>query len=197
MSTIRLVRALPALALLLLAACAASPPAMRGPEDLTNPFLGPEYSQWLVGPVALLASPEEREAYLAQRDDAAAARFIEGFWQRRDPRPAEPGNPLRALFESRAAEADRRFSEAGYLGRRTDRGTVFVVYGEPADTRFDVGQYVEEPPHEVWVYGDAAATGLDGRRPMASYRFARRGDLTVFYRPLRDRERRPVGMPPG
>jgi len=155
--------------------------------DLTNPFLGIDYSQWLVGPVAGLATAAEIESYLSLRDAAAAASFIEEFWRRRDPDPQAPGNPLRELFDERAEEADRRFSEAGYRGRRTDRGTISIVYGAPRETRFDVPEYAEDPPIEVWVYGEGAPSGLDGRRPLPEYRFAKHGDLTTFHRGLRPR----------
>src|SRR5258708_33415927 len=53
--------------------------------DLTNPFLGPDYSAWLIGPVAHIARPDEIKAYLALHDDGEAAAFIQQFWERRNP----------------------------------------------------------------------------------------------------------------
>lgn len=166
----------PALLLLVLACGGgAARTTSRGVADLTNPYLGVERSQWLVGPVALLATPAEIDAYLELRDDAAAERFVEEFWARREP-------SVRATFEARAAQADARFSEAGYLGRRTDRGAIFVVYGPPAETDYDtLHQDQHAGPLEVWTYAEDAAPGLDGRRPQVRYRFAKRGDLTVRY----------------
>jgi GWxTD domain-containing protein len=167
--------------------------------DLTNPYVGLEYSQWLVGPVAHLATTGEVERYLALRDDAAAAEFIAAFWARRDPAPELPGNPVRELFERRAEEADRRFSEAGYRGRRTDRGAIFIVYGEPQETRFDVAEFADDPPIEAWTYGPDSAPGLNGRPPAPEYRFAKYGDLTTFHRTLRlrrDPRTRLPGEPP-
>jgi GWxTD domain-containing protein len=186
--------ALPLL-LLLAAACGGGSVATRSLADLINPALGPEYSGWLVGAVSRIATPEESQAYLALRDDAAAQAFIESFWEKRDPAPAKPGNPLRETFEERSAAADRQFSEAGYLGRRTDRGTIYVLYGRPTKIDFEVSPTPEDSPIEVWGYDASAPSGLDARRPSGRYRFIKRGDLTVTYLPT---QRRAVpGIPPG
>jgi GWxTD domain-containing protein len=171
-------------ALLFLLACGgSSSPRMRSAADLTNPFLGPEQSSWLVGPIARIATPDEVQAFLALQDDAQATQFIEQFWARRDPNPDKPGNPLREAFDERSTEADRQFSEAGYRGRRTDRGTIYVVYGPPSKTDYDVSPGPGLPPVEVWTYSSTAPAGLDGRKPTPLYRFIKRGDLTVTYIP--------------
>ena len=171
-------------------ACAGTPPPPRTAAELTNPQLSPDRSQFLVGPIARMATPEEVAAYLRLADDEAAAAFEEAFWQRRDPDAARPGNPLRELFDRRTVEADRRFTEAGYRGSRSDRGTIFVLYGEPEKTDFELHPRRGEPPLEVWAYSREAGIGLDGRRPAESYRFIKQGDLTVlFRRPVLERDR--------
>ena len=180
------------LAALLLAGCAAAPsgPPPRTAADLTNAQLSPAHSQWLVGAIGQMASEEEVAAYLALADDAAAAAFVESFWAARDGNGERPGNPLRELFEQRQRDADRRFSEAGYLGRRTDRGRIFVLHGEPQQIGFELNPRPGEPPLERWDYAPNAAPGLDRRRPQAVYRFVKSGDLTVLFTlPLADRAR--------
>ena len=192
---------LAALALCLFAVlgCASSSgggaPAGASLIDLTNPSLGPEYSTWLGGPIARMASREEVDGYLALRDDRQAADFIERFWERRNnaaPKTLGPGP--HDLFEDRAAVADRKFGEAGVLGRRTDRGTILILYGAPSKGTFETGQRPNDPPIEVWFYKDDAPVGLDGKHPDAAYRFAKRGELTVFYVP---RPGRLLVAPPG
>ena len=178
------------LALLVLAALAgagcasvsAGGGSVAAQAELTNPLLGPDESAWLIGPVARIASPAEIKAYLALRDDREAADFIQQFWERRNPRPGS-SNRLLALFEARAEAADDKYAEAGVLGRRTDRGAIFVLYGPPAKTGFEVAPRPGEPAIEVWQYAADAPAGLDGRRPQALYRFAKRGELTVIYVP--------------
>ncbi len=178
--------------------CGSPAPRARSAADLTNPFLGPEQSSWLIGPVARIATPEEAKTFLALTDEAQAAQFIEQFWAQRDPNPGKPGNPLREAFDERAAEADRMFSEAGYRGRRTDRGAIFVVYGPPSKTEFEISPSPAEPPIEAWAYSATTPAGLDGRKPLSIYRFIKRGDLTVAYIPRGQdpRLRQRPGMPP-
>lgn len=186
---------------LLAASCASGgsgvvPGTRTSLADLTNPALGPDYAQWLIGPVAFLATQEEAQAFLALKDDGAAQEFIQRFWARRNPNPKRPGNPMLEAFEERGAQADKLYSEAGFAGRRTDRGTVFVIYGRPQKVDFEVPPAEGAPPIEVWTYGTAAASGLNGRKPSPLYRFIKRGDLTVFYVPGRiDQLHRPHGAP--
>jgi len=170
-------------ALLTLGACASGGTG-RTAADLTNPFLGPERSSWLIGPVARIATPEEVQQYLALTDEGQAEAFIESFWAKRDATPDKPGNALRKVFDERAAYADRKFSEAGYSGRRTDRGTIFILYGPPTKTDFDVTTL--QVPLELWNYAPTTPAGLDGKRPSGAYRFIKKGDLTVLFIPGQD-----------
>lgn len=162
------------------------------PELLLNPFLSPAYAQWLVGPIARIADEDEAEAYLRLTDDTQAAAFIEAFWQKRDPDPQQPGNPLRDTFDQRVADADRLYSEGAYAGHHTDRGTIYVLYGEPESLDYDVAPYEGGPPIHIWRYPKKAPAGLDGREPSQSYRFIKHGDLTVFYTQRLARPDRPL-----
>ncbi|MFL6234773.1 MAG: GWxTD domain-containing protein [Thermoanaerobaculia bacterium] len=175
----------PALLLLLLLAAgcggggAAAPSRSRA--ELINPALGPDYSAWMVGAASRLATPEEVNEFLTLRDDPQAEAFVERFWQKHNPAPNKPGNPLRQELEKRSANADRQFSEAGLLGRRSDRGTIYVLYGLPKKIDHEVSPVRNGPPLEVWIYGTDAPSGLDGRRPSPLYRFVKNGDVTVLY----------------
>jgi len=181
---------------LLAGACASGGSTGRSAADLTNPFLGPERSSWLIGPAARIATSDEIRQYLALTDDVQAQAFIDSFWDKRNPTPGRE-NPLRKAFDERAVEADRMFSEAGYSGRRTDRGTLLVLYGPPTKTDFEVSPVPEGPPLVVWTYATTAPEGLDGKRPNPVYRFVKRGDLTVLYVPGQDmRLRRPMSSEP-
>ncbi|GMU66213.1 MAG: hypothetical protein AMXMBFR36_24870 [Acidobacteriota bacterium] len=136
--------------------------------------------------------------FTALVDDEAALAFVERFWGVRDPDPQRPSNPVREAAERRAAEADQRFAEAGRAGRASDRGTIYVLYGEPEKIEFEPSDLYGEPPLELWRYPGDAAKGLDGKRPQRVYRFARQGDVTKFYvpgRPGRYTQRPPVGRP--
>jgi GWxTD domain-containing protein len=166
---------------LLAAGCGGGSSAPRSSAELINPALGVDYSAWMVGAASRLATPEEITEYLTLRDDPQAEAFIERFWQRRDPAPDKPGNPVRAAFDERSANADRAYSESGLLGHRSDRGVVRVLYGLPQKIDHEVSPIPNGPPIEVWIYGTQAPSGLDGKRPSPVYRFVKSGDRTVLY----------------
>jgi len=152
------------------------------PEELFNPLLGVEYSHWLVGPIVEIATEDEVEEYLLLTSDEEAETFIDAFWERR----AEGLGPFdktpRQVFEARVEEADKRFTEAAYSGSRTDRGTIFIVYGEPDEIAFEeADRKAYAPTVETWKYGKDAEPGLDGEKPKARYRFVKIDELTVFF----------------
>lgn len=183
------------LAAVLVAAAFVAPPAAAGkpkqePFELINPLVSPEHSQWLMGPISWMASKKEIEQYLAIVDDAQADAFIKSFWAERDPYPERPDNPLRTTFEERAVTADSLYAEGGLPGRRTDRGTIYVLYGEPDEVDRRVSPDLGDPLMEVWIYEKGAEKGLDGERPDREYRFVKRDDTTRFYLPLSEYERK-------
>lgn len=162
-----------ALAILLLAPGAAAEAAKRKRPQIPspsshawiNPKLGLEYSQWLVGARAWMATPEEVETFMALSDDEAAAAFEREFWRRRDADASVLFGGLEQTFDERAEEADNRFGEGARLGRKTDRGAIYVLYGEPAEIEFETSAESREPTLEVWTYPADSSEGLDGREP--------------------------------
>jgi GWxTD domain-containing protein len=171
----------------LLAAAALAAPQGRDASELTNFQLSPEHSQWLVGAISWIANEDEIQAYLALSDDRAAESFITEFWSRHSsadvPWPAEQP---RALYERRAAEADRRFSEGARLGRCSDRGAIFVLYGDPEEVSFEMPTRQTrraQEPLEIWTYSKEAAAGLDGQRPRRKYFFLKQSGVTAFSSP--------------
>lgn len=158
--------------------------------ELINPLLGPEYAQWLLGPISWMATPKEVEEYQALTSDEEAARFIEEFWAERDPYPQRPDNPLRKTFEERVDQADSLYRQGGLPGHRTDRGTIYVLYGEPEKVDYQVSPEPGDPLLEVWEYPKKdAPEGLDGEKPERFYRFVERGGVTRFYQRLSSSER--------
>lgn len=148
------------------------------PAQITNVLLAPELAQWLVGPIFHMATPEERAEYLALASDEAARELIERFWERRGPHRRFPPAGTRFVFEDRVAEADVLYREGHHVGRRTDRGTVYVLYGPPADIRFEAAPRPGGEPIELWTYPDDAPPGLDGQPPRNLYAFQKQGNVT-------------------
>ena len=156
------------------AAMAADSLERLHPDDLMNPFLGPAHTRWMVGPVGQLADEEERTLFLLIETEEEAKAFVEQFWNRRD-------GALKRQFALRAAEADKRYSESGLLGRRTDRGMVYVLFGDPEKTEWEEHRDIDDPNIELWKYPKGAAKGLNGKKPARRYRFARDGDVMRLF----------------
>jgi GWxTD domain-containing protein len=141
--------------------------------ERTNPFLAPRYAQWLVGAVGEIATEEERAEYLRLESDEAAQQFIERFWAGR--------GTVRQVYEQRAEEADKRYTEGTVPGRRTDRGAVYILYGDPEEASYEEHRNVDDPPVELWRYPKNAPPGLDGEKPLRAYRFIRWAEVTVRF----------------
>jgi len=165
---------------------AAGSPDELDAVSLTNFQLSPAYSQWLLGPISRMATGAEIDAYLALDEDSEAQTFIESFWRERsNPDSPWPTDQPRAVFERRLAEADTRFSEGTKVGRWTDRGTIYILYGAPEKSYFEVPERPRNSPRqpepvEVWSYPKDAPRGLDGEKPKRKYFFVKRGEATVF-----------------
>jgi GWxTD domain-containing protein len=80
--------------------------------------------------------------------------YLRNFWARRNPAPGRLGNAAMDEYYATIEEANRRFREGGAAetpGWRTDRGRIFIRYGEPATV---LREPVPEQgmPWEVWRY---------------------------------------------
>jgi GWxTD domain-containing protein len=165
-------------------------------EELTNFLLGPEYSQWLVGAIARIATEDEIQSFMRLTSDDEASAFVEEFWAaRRSGDSIWPADSPQATFETRAKEADTLYSEGPRRGRQSDRGAVYILYGEPEEVKYEISSRRGQGPIEVWVYPKTAEPGLDGQQPERYYYFTKQGDYTVAtIAPRRDTLRRPGGF---
>jgi GWxTD domain-containing protein len=80
--------------------------------------------------------------------------WLRQFWAKRDPTPGTPRNEQSESFYSRIGEANRRFREGGATaipGWRTDRGRIFIRYGE-ADETLVRRQAGSTKAYEVWKF---------------------------------------------
>lgn len=121
------------------------------------------YKTWLDQDVAYIITDDERKAFKNLSNDEEREAFIENFWQRRNPNPDSPDNEFREEHYRRIAYANEHFA-AGKPGWKTDRGRIYIMYGEPdsKDSHPSGGAY-ERPmdegggetatfPFEVWHY---------------------------------------------
>ena len=172
------------LAILLVLALASPSVALKKPvdaEELFNPLLGVDYSHWLVGPIFQIATDKEVEEYLALVSDEEAASFIEKFWERHNKDTEVFKKTPEQIFEQRAETADSRYSEGTLPGRLTDRGTIYVLFGEPEEIEYESSELLDGPSIESWQYGKEAGKGLNGEKPKKAFRFIQVGNSTVFF----------------
>ncbi|HET6180762.1 MAG TPA: GWxTD domain-containing protein [Candidatus Sulfotelmatobacter sp.] len=123
----------------------------------------PLYKVWLQEDVAWIITDEERETLKNLKSDEQRDNFMEAFWQRRDPIPDTEENEYKEEHYQRIAYANERFG-AGIPGWKSDRGRIWIMFGEPDEIENDsAGDKLDQPknatpvtppPHplEIWRY---------------------------------------------
>ncbi len=77
--------------------------------------------------------------------------FLMDFWLRRDPTPGTPVNEYFDAFAMRIREADKKFRSGFEKGVDSDRGRIYIKYGNPDDMEYHP-QDPDYPAHEDWFY---------------------------------------------
>ena len=77
--------------------------------------------------------------------------FLEAFWRGLDNDLSTKEIPKRQQFRTRVSEADVMFRTDRMPGRRTARGRVYVLYGEP-DIRRTFPMEINAKPYEIWTF---------------------------------------------
>jgi len=116
-----------------------------------------------------IASSDEIKRWNSLNNIEAKRVFLFNFWKQRDPNPNTPENERKLEYFERVKKADEMFRGTREKGWRSDRGRVFIVYGEPSE----IDRYPNEMdayPYEIWsynnieggvifVFGDITGTG--------------------------------------
>ncbi|MEP6802762.1 MAG: GWxTD domain-containing protein [Acidobacteriota bacterium] len=116
---------------------------------------------WAEGPVRVILTSEQKNAFSRLSDPVSRSEFISNFWFSRDPRPDTTENEFRQEFERRVAFADTNLTDGEMRGSLTDRGMVFLLLGPPT--------YIGRRP---------IATGEDSSEASGMSRFSRH-DVTA------------------
>ncbi len=135
--------------------------SLAGVQEAAAPdSLRPEQREWLEEIVPYIITDREEEVFLSLETLEERNRFIEVFWEKRDPYPATPENEFRDEHMRRIEYANR------YLGRetfregwRTDRGRYYIILGEPRE-RHAFDGYNEVVSSELWFYQGDIDKGL-------------------------------------
>jgi len=113
------------------------------------------YRNWLERDVTYIITKDERDAFLKLTTDEAREKFIETFWEIRNPSPGSPANTYKDEIYQRIAFADARFGiGSGVEGWRTDRGRTYITLGPPQQKQV-LRNSANLFPIEIWFYGGA------------------------------------------
>ncbi len=108
--------------------------------------------------------------------------FQKDFWARRDPDPSTPVNEFQIEHYKRFKYVETTYGrfQGGVHGWRTDRGRVYMVYGEPSEIeRFP--QTLDARSWERWWYH-----GLEGGVYFIFVDYEDAGDYTLIHSSKRD-----------
>ncbi len=129
-------------------------PRIRFTVPLTIVWFTKPLSLWsldtAIPPLKYILSDEEWKAFKKGNRQQIEQRFRD-FWKARDPDPETPYNAVQEEFYRRVDEANRRWSTRRQPGWRTDRGKIFILYGEPDEVE-DRTLAPEPPQYLKWIY---------------------------------------------
>jgi len=100
----------------------------RGPASLDEEEILENFDRI----VEVIWTEEEEDEWDRLRSDEEKQTFIDAFWEGRDPTPGTPDNEFRDVYMGRVSTAVTTFGNEGIAGYRTERGKVFIIYGENA-----------------------------------------------------------------
>ncbi|HYE97195.1 MAG TPA: GWxTD domain-containing protein [Rubricoccaceae bacterium] len=83
--------------------------------------------------------------------DAEKLRLFRAFWDRRDPTPGTRRNERMEEYYYRVAYANERYGRFRDQGWNTDRGEVYIRFGEPDFVEQHPFNYGTKP-YEIWYY---------------------------------------------
>jgi GWxTD domain-containing protein len=106
--------------------------------------------EYAVGQLRYIIKKEEKKELLDAPDSSRLEAF-EKFWKNHDPTPTTASNELRDEYYRRIRYANQYYSTVNREGWETDRGMVYIKYGEPDQIErhpFEMGA----KPSQIWYY---------------------------------------------
>jgi len=112
------------------------------------------YSDWLNRDVAYIVTRDEKKTFLQLTNDGERDKFIDQFWEIRNPNPGSPINSYKDEIYARIAYANAHFGiGSGEEGWRTDRGRTYITLGAPQQIEKHLGA-PNLRPMEIWFYSN-------------------------------------------
>jgi GWxTD domain-containing protein len=144
----KLMNVVRAVAFLALAACSLSLAADK------RAALSERYSHWLNQDVVYIITDEERKEFLKLTSDNDRDKFMEDFWESRNPLRGSQQNPYKEEHYKRIEYANETFGRRSNTpGWRTDMGRTYILFGKPT-SRAPFTGYGQIYPLELWFYSN-------------------------------------------
>jgi GWxTD domain-containing protein len=114
--------------------------------------LPPVYRKWLEEEVPYIISQDEKKEFLRLTTDDQRDKFMEQFWEARNPDPHSNLNIYKEEYYQRLAYVKANFGDDRYNdGWRTDMGRIYITLGPPKQiAKFHMG--ISTRPVEIWFY---------------------------------------------
>lgn len=151
-----------------------------------KPKLPPQYDKWLNEDVVYIITDEERKAFLELQNAAERDKFMEDFWEVRNPQRGSGQNPYKNEIYQRIEYANSHYGRmTNTPGWKTDMGRAYIVLGPPIAAHPFVG-YGQIYPLELWSYTNN--TGDPSLPPFFNLLFFQPEGIEEyrFYRPYLD-----------
>jgi len=100
-----------------------------------------------------IASAAEIEQYESLNNVDGKRTFINQFWNGRDSNPSTPRNEFYLEYLKRIQHCNQVFGALGKEGWKTDRGRIYLKYGEPSEIERFPNQ-LDTKPYEIWHYNE-------------------------------------------
>jgi GWxTD domain-containing protein len=100
-----------------------------------------------------IATSNEADQYSRLGNVQAKRDFLYGFWKKHSENSEDQPGISYKEYMGRVQESNQRFGSLKRQGWKSDRGRVFIIYGEPSE----IERYpnaVNTKPYEIWHYND-------------------------------------------
>ncbi|HEY6390309.1 MAG TPA: GWxTD domain-containing protein [Bryobacteraceae bacterium] len=151
-----------------------------------RPPLAERFKTWLNQDVVYIITDEEKKEFQALDTDEAREKYIENFWEIRNPMRSATQNPFKEEHYRRIEYANQHFGrQSNTPGWMTDQGRAWILFGKPTSQHAFTG-YGQIYPLDLWFYENNS--GLPSLPPFYYILFYIPDDIGEykFYRPYVD-----------
>jgi len=127
--------------------CLTAQAATKAKTPLPEP-----YKRWLNEEVVYIITDEEKKAFLQLTTDGDRDRFIDEFWEVRNPARGSKRNTFKEEHYQRLQYANETFGRhSNTPGWMTDMGRAYIEFGKPV-SKVNFTGYGQIYPLELWFY---------------------------------------------